>query len=106
MQKLVVRLLLVSSVMLFLGTQPARAVNGPETDIYYYTGCSGTLTYVGHSYKNCYLFGWTHTGQTYGDWSEVVTYDCDTSELKTTYYKYVNGVAYVVSQATFNAGIC
>ncbi|HYI13021.1 MAG TPA: hypothetical protein VEK57_28500 [Thermoanaerobaculia bacterium] len=105
MRKLIVRTLLIASLMLLV-TGPVRAVNGPETDIYYYTGCNGTLTYVGHAHKNCYLFGWTYTGQQSGDWSEVVTYDCDTQELKTTYYKYVNGVAYLVSQATFNAGIC
>ena len=105
MRKLTIRLALIATCALFLST-PLRAVNGPETDIYYYTGCSGTLTYVGHAHKNCYLFGWTYDGQQSGDWSEVVTYDCDTEELKTTYYKYVNGVAYVVSKATFDAGIC
>jgi len=105
MRKFVVRLFLIASCAVLLST-PVKAVGGPETDIYYYTGCSGTLTYVGHAHKYCGLSGWTYTGQQSGDWAQVETYDCDTLEFKTTYYHYVNGVAYVVSQATFEAGIC
>jgi hypothetical protein len=105
MRKLYVRLLLISSFMLFLGV-PAQALIGPETDIDYYTGCSGTKTWVGHAHKGCGLGGWTYTNQQSGNWAEVSTYDCDTFETRTVYYKYVNGVAYVVSQATFDAGIC
>lgn len=105
MMKAVARLLLVASFTLFLGL-PARAVSGPETDIDYYTGCNGTLTWVGHSHKNCGLGGFTHTGTPAGDWSITETYDCDTGQYNTVYHHWVNGVAYVVSEATFYAATC
>ncbi len=61
---------------------PVFAVDGPQTDIYYYEECTDE---VGYKWKDCGNSAWQMTGVT-GRYAMVRTFDCQTGEEVTKYY--------------------
>ena len=76
-------LLIALFLLATLAVSPSTfAVDGPQTDIYYYNVCGDE---VGHKWKECGNSGWQMTGTT-ASWMLVDTFSCDTSVSQRQYY--------------------
>lgn len=78
-----VRIALIALLAAATVAPPSYAVDGPQTDIYYYPEDCGDE--VGHKWKECGNSGWQMTGTT-GPWMLVVTFNCETSDYQRRYY--------------------
>jgi hypothetical protein len=75
--------LLLMLFLLVVAVSPSTyAVDGPQTDIYYYDECGEE---VGYKWKECGNSGWQMTGTT-ASWMLVVTFSCDTFVYQRQYY--------------------
>jgi len=92
------RFAIAALLLIAAAAPPVHAVNGPQTDIYYYGACD-TFP-VGHKWKDCGNSGWTMTGVT-AQWMEVRTVNCQTWEEVTQYYYGCLTSSCLISEAEF-----
>lgn len=93
------RFAIAALLIIAAAAPPVHAVNGPQTDIYYYGACD--LSPVGHKWKDCGNSAWQMTGVT-AAYMEVMTLDCETSEEVTKYYYGCLTSSCEISQTAFN----